>query len=136
MVIYKEIRGTVVSKGVLDVQLPPTQRSRNWKHWVAVLDIKTCAQCVSNHGQIYGINAFVSPEPPIHDFCRCSIETMKSVVAGKGTKDGENGADWQLKYNQTTTLQNESLHRWGGDMARLRQSMHLKNGNNGHIQKL
>lgn len=24
---------------------------------------------------------------------------MKSVIAGKGTKDGINGADWQIKFN-------------------------------------
>ena len=87
MVIHKEVRGTILTKGLLDIYIPPTGQSYNWKHWQAVLDLKTCLSCVNNHGQIYEINAPVTPEPPIHFACRCVIEAMKSVIAGKGTKD-------------------------------------------------
>ena len=36
---------------------------------------------------------------PIGQSSRCEIEVMKSVIAGFGTKDGINGADWWLKHN-------------------------------------
>ena len=74
MVIHKEVRGTILIKGLLDIYIPPTGTSYNWKHWVAVLDLKTCEDCVDNHGQIYEISAKVNPEPPIHFACRCVIE--------------------------------------------------------------
>lgn len=32
MVTYKEIKGFVVEKGRLDVYIPPTEESVNWKH--------------------------------------------------------------------------------------------------------
>lgn len=99
MVIHKEVQGTILTKGLLDIYIPPTGQSYRWKHWEAVLDLKTCKDCVDNHGQIYEISVKVNPEPPIHFACRCVIEAMKSVVAGKGTKDGINGADWQIKFN-------------------------------------
>lgn len=38
------------------------------------------------------------PSPPIHNKCRCKIIAMKAVNAGYATKDGQNGADWYLKY--------------------------------------
>ena len=50
-------------------------------------------------GKFYEISVKVNPEPPIHFACRCVIEAMKSVIAGKGTKDGINGEDWQIKFN-------------------------------------
>ena len=31
----------VLTKGLLDFYSPPTQESRNYKNWVAVLDLKT-----------------------------------------------------------------------------------------------
>lgn len=35
--------------------------------------------------------------PPVHLNCRCVIEAMDAVLAGQGTKDGENGADWWIE---------------------------------------
>lgn len=29
-------------------------KSRNWKHWFALLDLKTCEDCRKMHGKIYG----------------------------------------------------------------------------------
>ena len=37
-------------------------------------------------------------ELPLHPNCRCDIKLMKAVVAGYGTKDGQNGADYWMKY--------------------------------------
>lgn len=75
--------------------------SKNWKHWVAQLDIKTCLPCRENHGKIYPIGEYLTIEPPLHMFCRCVIEIMKAIVAGYATKDGTAGADYWLKnYRQ------------------------------------
>ena len=99
MVIHKEVQGTIVAKGLLDVFVPPTGQSYSWKHWQAVLGLKTCKDCAGNHGKIYEMAAKADQEPPLHFACRCVIEVMRSVIAGKGTRDGINGADWQLKFN-------------------------------------
>ena len=40
MVIHKQIRGTDLIKGKLDIFIPLTVTSSNWKHWKAVLDLK------------------------------------------------------------------------------------------------
>ena len=37
-------------------------------------------------------------EPPLHPNCRCDIKPMKEVEAGYGTKDGQNGANYWMKY--------------------------------------
>lgn len=37
-------------------------------------------------------------EPPLHLSCRCKIKPMEAVIAGQGTKDGQNGADYWMKY--------------------------------------
>ena len=37
-------------------------------------------------------------EPPLHLHCKCEILPMKAVIAGNGTKDGKDGADWWIKY--------------------------------------
>ena len=51
MVIHKEVQGTILTKGLLDIYIPPTGQSYRWKHWQAVLDLKTCKDCVDNHGK-------------------------------------------------------------------------------------
>ena len=94
MVIHKEVRGTVILKGKLDIFIPLTVVSSNWKHWKATLDLKTCEDCRSKHGTIYAMSESPNPEPPLHMFCRCMIEPMRAVKAGMSSDDGENGADW------------------------------------------
>ena len=96
MVIHKEIRGTVLVKGMLDIFIPLTVASSNWKHWKAVLDLKTCEDCRSKHGKIYAMNDIPNPMPPLHYYCRCEINPMRAVKAGMGSYEGENGADWWL----------------------------------------
>lgn len=87
-----------LTKGLLDSYSPPTQESRNYKNWIAVLDLKTCLKCRSRHGQIYQMDEMPDIEPPLHPNCRCEIRPMKAVVAGYGTKDEQNGADYWMKY--------------------------------------
>lgn len=96
MVIYKKVNGTVISKGKLDIFIPLTVSSSNWKNWKATLDLKTYEACRSKHGTIYAMNESPSPMPPLHMHCRCMIEPMRAVKAGKSSYEGENGADWWL----------------------------------------
>lgn len=88
----------ILTKGLLDFYSPPTQESRNYKNWVATLDLKTCPKCRSCHGQIYQMDETPDTEPPFHPNCQCKIKSMEAVIAGEGTKDGQNGADYWMKY--------------------------------------
>lgn len=88
----------ILTKGLLDFYSPPTQESQNYKNWVATLDLKTCPKCRSCHGQIYQMDETPDTEPPFHPNCRCKIKSMEAVIAGEGTKDGQNGADYWMKY--------------------------------------
>lgn len=38
------------------------------------------------------------PQPLLHPNCRYQIRPMEAVIAGNATKDGNNSADWWLKY--------------------------------------
>ena len=95
IVYYDE---SIVEKGLLDIFNPVTTHSRDYKNWRAILDLKTCFECRSRHGQIYRIDEVVVPEPPLHNNCRCDIIPMESVEAGNATKNGNDGADYWLKY--------------------------------------
>lgn len=87
-----------LAKGRLDAYSPPTQESQNYKNWIAVLDLKSCLECRSRHGQIYRMKEIPDIEPPLHPNCRCRIKPMNAVIAGQGTKEGQNGADYWMKY--------------------------------------
>lgn len=87
-----------INKGLLDTYAPPTQRSENWKQWIADIDIKACSLCRNLNGKIYAIDDDNFEEPPVHPNCRCEIVALEAVVAGNATKDGKNGADFWMKY--------------------------------------
>lgn len=96
--VVSEDELSYLTKGLLDYYDPPTQESRNFKNWIAILDLKTCLECRSHHGQIYQMYEIPEEEPPLHPNCRCEIKPMEAIEAGNGTKDGQNGADWRMKY--------------------------------------
>lgn len=98
MVIKKTIRGIILVKGKNDTYTPPAGQSSRWKHWMTEKDPKVCSACESMQGKIYSLYETADPAPPLHPSCRCVIEPMRSVIAGQGTKDGINGADWWLKH--------------------------------------
>lgn len=93
------MRGTILRKGKNDFYAPPAGQSYRWKHWVTEHDIKVCVVCKTAHGKIYAMDETVDAAPPLHFNCRCKICAMNSVIAGFGTKDGTDGADWWIKYN-------------------------------------
>ena len=97
MPIQKMMRGTILRKGKNDFYAPPAGQSYRWKHWVTEHDIKVCVVCKTAHGKIYAMDETVDAAPPLHFNCRCEICAMNSVIAGFGTKDGTDGADWFVK---------------------------------------
>lgn len=99
MPIQKMMRGMILRKGKNDFYAPPAGQSYRWKHWVTEYDIKVCVVCKTAHGKIYAMDETVDAAPPLHFNCRCKICAMNSVIAGFGTKDGTDGADWWIKYN-------------------------------------
>ena len=79
---------------------PEFGQSKEYKNWIAVLDIKTCIECRIRHGAIWLITEEPKKQPPLHPNCRCVIIPMKTVKAGTATINGINGADWSLKYDK------------------------------------
>ena len=103
--VTKYVKGQVIQsstadmlkrKGLLDIFIPKTTSSRNWKNWKAVIDLKTCLDCLKRYGKVYQMDEYIDREPPLHWFCRCIIEPMKSILHGEATWDEENGADYIL----------------------------------------
>lgn len=72
-------------------------KSRNWKHWFALLDLKTCEECRKMHGKIYAANDKIRKKPPLHMYCRCEIKPMNAAYAEDCTKQETNGAPYWLK---------------------------------------
>ena len=89
-IIYAVIDGEELS--------PRIQTSQNYKHWVSFPDLRRCIKCEENHGEIWLISEIPETKPPIHSYCRCTIELMQAIKAGTATIKGINGADWTLKY--------------------------------------
>ena len=77
---------------------PITIPSQDYKTWRAVLDFKTCFNCADNHGRIFDINDSTVMLPPLHLYCRCTLEEMEAIAAGSATNNGTDGADYWLKY--------------------------------------
>lgn len=46
----------------------------------------------------YNIDEIIDPRPPLHYNCRCEIKTLRSIKAGNATKNGNDGADYWIKY--------------------------------------
>lgn len=82
-----------IEKGLFDTFEPVTTQSTNYEKWRAILDLKTCIDCRSKHGQIYRIDEVVEPAPPLHINCRCDIIPLESIEAGNATKNNNEGAD-------------------------------------------
>ncbi len=89
---------TIKRKGLLDSFTPISQESTNYKQWKAIIDFKICESCYARHGKVYSMAETPDIEPPIHSNCRCHISPLSAIVAGNATNNGEDGADWHLKY--------------------------------------
>lgn len=99
MFVKKTIRSIILEKGRFDTYDPPYGQSSRWKYWKTAMDPRVCSGCEEMQGTVYSLYEEPNPAPPLHPNCRCEIEAMKSVIAGFGTKNGINGADWWLKHS-------------------------------------
>jgi len=96
----KKVTGYIVpniAKGRLDTFEPVVQESSNWKRWVTHIGPHTCPYCSSRNGIILPIDEDAGI--PVHPNCHCEIITKIAVTAGTATIDGDNGADYYLKYS-------------------------------------
>lgn len=97
--VYINYGTSAVEKGRLDTFDPVTFLSKNFMNWRAKLDMKTCAECRNLHGMVLELDEVVDFQPPLHNNCRCAIVPLDAVAAGNATKNGEDGADFWLKYS-------------------------------------
>ena len=54
-------------------------KSKNYKYWKSVFDIKRCLECEDLYGKIYGIYEVPIPKQPLHFRCRCKIEILEHL---------------------------------------------------------
>lgn len=95
----KKVTGYIspyIIKGRLDTFEPVVCESNTWKRWVTHIGPHTCKYCYSQNGVILPIDE--DTEIPVHPNCHCELSSHMAIVAGTATKDGENGADYWLKY--------------------------------------
>ncbi|MEM0050710.1 MAG: minor capsid protein [Candidatus Bathyarchaeia archaeon] len=45
-----------------------------WRHFIAVMDDRTCPICRKYHCKVYSYDE--GPEPPLHPNCRCYYEPL------------------------------------------------------------
>jgi len=60
------IKQGYVTKDLLNPFHPPTFESTDYRNWIAELDEKTCALCLTKHGKIYSEDDLPEEEPPLH----------------------------------------------------------------------
>ncbi len=109
----KEDAKTILER-ILDLFL---DENVHFLNWVAIQDEKLCVDCAKMSGKVYDRDELIFPFPPLHLFCRCSIQPITTVEAGKVTNLGIAGADWWLKNEKNYLI--ITLHmnkRWNLDI--------------------
>lgn len=86
-----------IEKDLIELFVPQTHKSKEYKNWIAILDLKTCLVCRNCHGKIYKFHEQPIQQPPVHNNCHCEIVEIDAVYAGGATQDGVAGADYVLK---------------------------------------
>ena len=80
---------------LLEVFVP--WKSKKWVMWKAQLDLRTCEICRDQHGRIFPTEKVGSMVVwPAHLYCRCQLNGMDVIPAGRATEAGEDGADYYL----------------------------------------
>ena len=73
-----------------------TYQSKLWKIWRAIITLGTCYYCASMNGRILSADDPRIAEIPIHENCKCYIESMTAIAAGTATNAGSDGVDLYL----------------------------------------
>lgn len=85
-------------KSLIDTYNPTLIEGNNWKEWITNVSVHTCPYCLSNNGKIIAVHEKFEKEPQVHYGCKCRVEVLSAIEAGKATKNNERGADWWIKY--------------------------------------
>lgn len=70
-----------------------TYESRLWKIWRAIITPTTCYYCASMNGRILAVDDSKLSKIPVHENCKCYVETMTAIAAGTATDAGTDGVD-------------------------------------------
>lgn len=100
---YKNFKGYIIpdktrGKARDDTYSPPLSERDHYYYWQAIIDEKTCEECLAQHEKIFSRQENPNRYEHNHHNCRCTRISVKGVMAGTATKNGQNGADWWLKH--------------------------------------
>ena len=85
--------GNATYRRLFEKALRITYESRLWRIWRAIITPTTCYYCASMNGRILSVDDPRLAEIPVHENCRCYVETMTAIAAGTATDAGTNGVD-------------------------------------------
>ena len=89
---------------------PKLGESTEFKYRNAEIDLRICETCHEQYGTIYPAEeAPTTLQIKEHLLCRCTIEWLKSILAGTATVNGLNGADFVVKH--TGSLPDTYMHK-------------------------
>ena len=72
-------------------------KSLKWKEYKLGVTLTHCEICYDRNNKIYEAY-YDEPKLPEHHGCKCYLECLRSLSAGKASELGINGADFYLKY--------------------------------------
>ena len=85
--------GNATYRRLFEKALWITYESRLWRTWRAIITPTTCYYCASMNGRILSVDDPRLAEIPVHENCRCYVETMTAIAAGTATDAGTDGVD-------------------------------------------
>ncbi len=75
------------------------KESKKWTRWRTNISLGTCSECFIRNGRIFSYEElFYMGAPRLHPNCKCYLEKLMVIDAGRATFLGTNGADWWLTY--------------------------------------
>ena len=106
-----------------------TYESRFWKVWRAIITPGTCYDCASINGRILSIDDPRIAGLPVHENCRCYVESITAIVAGTATNAGADGVDLYVAFHGTLpdnylTQDEAKLHGWKKQLGNLADILH------------
>ena len=102
-----------------------TYESKLWKIWRSIIKRGTCHYCASMNGRILAIDDWSIPTPPVHENCRCYLETLTAIAAGTATTAGADGVDLYVAthgvlpeyYVSEAEAEAQGWEKWRGNLA-------------------
>lgn len=87
------IIGDTAYHRLLEKVLRITYESKLWKTWRSIITPGTCFYCASMNGRILAVDDPRILQIPVHENCKCCVETMTAIAAGTATNAGTDGVD-------------------------------------------